>query len=961
LRFARCGSRGSIVIIADSGLARARPPRLVGRQAVLAELQAALSAVTAGTGGCLVVEGPDGIGKSRVLAVAAEEAQRRGVAVAAGRATELDGALPLTALLTALRRSIPPVLDSAGLAELAASGTPHRNRFLLVDQLAMLLEDYVRTRALLIVLDDAQWADELTALTVRMLVPTLRSSPVLWLFARRPLPARVPAQHALDWLVEEGARRLPLDALPAEAMTRLCADVLHAEPGPEVLELAARAGGNPFLLLELLEALRAAGRVRVAGGVAGVVPGELPATFLTAVDYRLRDLSADALRLLEAGSVFGRPFTLHEVAGLLGRRPVDLLAAAEQATGSGALVNARDELDFRHDLIREAVHDRLTPAVRLALHREAVSVLRAEGRSAAEVAAHLRHSARSGDEQAAAVLHTAARELAQTAPGAGADLLLRRLQLLGGRDPARREVVAVAVRLLAAAGRLVEARQLAEQALREPMPAAAEAAILLGLAEALKHAGQDTAALECTRRALSRDGVPDGARANLSAIQGHAMLVVDDLDGADTAGRDAVALGGWSGTLPAVVFGAVVCSAVARARGELDLAVDLARNAVEAADAAGGEARQRHPRLWLGRALTAAERFDEADAEYWSSRLEEDELGTAWSHPLRQWLLAELRFGAGRLEEAAAEAEAGAQIAEQIGALALMPPLLATLGQLAVRRGELDLARSHLRRAQLLVSRDGLGVPPEDLSWQVALHQDAAGDPAAAVRTLDPLYRALPERLLLLSQDPWAGPQLVRIALRAGATAQAEAAAAAATALSAANPGSASPAGAAEHAAGLLRHDLPALRRAVRAYRPSRRPLAAASAIEDTAAAEAAAGNRTAAADLLEEALQHYTASGASWDAARVVRRRSRLGVRRGRAGGPTRPPYGWEALTESELRVARLVAQGFTNRAVASQLCLSPHTVDTHLRHMFAKLGVSSRVELTRQVVGRGAIPEPG
>src|SRR5262249_45473341 len=151
---------------------------------------------------------------------------------------------------------------------------------------------------------------------------------------------------------------LPLDALPSEAMARLCADVLGAEPGPDVLELAARAAGNPFLLLELLSALRAADRVQVAGGVASVVRGELPATFLTAVDHRLRDLSADALRLLEAGSVFGRPFTMHEVAGLLGRRPADLLAAVEQVIGSGALVNAGDELDFRHALIREAVHDR---------------------------------------------------------------------------------------------------------------------------------------------------------------------------------------------------------------------------------------------------------------------------------------------------------------------------------------------------------------------------------------------------------------------------------------------------------------------------------------------------------------------------------------------------------------------------------------------------------------------------
>jgi len=59
-----------------------------------------------------------------------------------------------------------------------------------------------------------------------------------------------------------------------------------------------------------------------------------------------------------------------------------------------------------------------------------------------------------------------------------------------------------------------------------------------------------------------------------------------------------------------------------------------------------------------------------------------------------------------------------------------------------------------------------------------------------------------------------------------------------------------------------------------------------------------------------------------------------------------------WGSLTESELRVVRLVAEGLTNRQVASRLFLSPHTVDSHLRHSFTKLGVSSRVELTRHVM---------
>ena len=61
------------------------------------------------------------------------------------------------------------------------------------------------------------------------------------------------------------------------------------------------------------------------------------------------------------------------------------------------------------------------------------------------------------------------------------------------------------------------------------------------------------------------------------------------------------------------------------------------------------------------------------------------------------------------------------------------------------------------------------------------------------------------------------------------------------------------------------------------------------------------------------------------------------------------RPDRGWAGMTDSELAVARLVAQGLSNREAAERLFVSPHTVSSHLRHVFAKLGVNSRVELTR------------
>jgi DNA-binding CsgD family transcriptional regulator len=62
----------------------------------------------------------------------------------------------------------------------------------------------------------------------------------------------------------------------------------------------------------------------------------------------------------------------------------------------------------------------------------------------------------------------------------------------------------------------------------------------------------------------------------------------------------------------------------------------------------------------------------------------------------------------------------------------------------------------------------------------------------------------------------------------------------------------------------------------------------------------------------------------------------------------PPRPPDGWEALTPTELRVVDLISAGHTNRSAAAELGVSPNTVNTHLRAVFRKLDVKSRVQLT-------------
>ena len=104
------------------------------------------------------------------------------------------------------------------------------------------------------------------------------------------------------------------------------------------------------------------------------------------------------------------------------------------------------------------------------------------------------------------------------------------------------------------------------------------------------------------------------------------------------------------------------------------------------------------------------------------------------------------------------------------------------------------------------------------------------------------------------------------------------------------------------------------------------------------------------AVDAFDRVLRISVDTGAVRDAARARMRLRELGVRR-RVQSLDRPKLGWESLTAAELQVARLAAAGCTNRAIADRLFVSPHTVNTHLRHAFDKLDIRSRVDLTRLV----------
>jgi DNA-binding CsgD family transcriptional regulator len=215
---------------------------------------------------------------------------------------------------------------------------------------------------------------------------------------------------------------------------------------------------------------------------------------------------------------------------------------------------------------------------------------------------------------------------------------------------------------------------------------------------------------------------------------------------------------------------------------------------------------------------------------------------------------------------------------------------------------------------------------------------------------------AEPSRKDMLSRlwpDVTDGPQLVRMALGSGDRELAETAVDDANRRAELSPGVPSPAAAAAHAAGLLNADVDELTHAVSLFEGSPRPLSLASAWEDLGLAQQRLESKRSATDALTEALVLFTRAEATRDAARVRARLRALGIRR-RLTTSKRPPTGWASMTKSEVAVAQLVVDGLTNREIADRLFVSPHTVNTHLRHVFAKLRVNSRVDLTRLATER-------
>ncbi len=201
--------------------------------------------------------------------------------------------------------------------------------------------------------------------------------------------------------------------------------------------------------------------------------------------------------------------------------------------------------------------------------------------------------------------------------------------------------------------------------------------------------------------------------------------------------------------------------------------------------------------------------------------------------------------------------------------------------------------------------------------------------------------------------DPVGAVLLIRGALADGDRLKATQLADATQRLAASSPEDGDMAAATAHARGLITQDPLTLERAAGRYSGE---LARAGALEDAGNAWAGRGNHGDAEARLREAHALYEGLGAADNMARVRSGLRAVGTRLRHWRHADRPAYGWESLTGTERRIADLVAQGLSNRQVAGQIFLSAHTVAFHLRHVFWKLGITSRMQLVRMVAEQNA-----
>ena len=913
---------------------------LFGRDAELDELRRLVARARDGVGGIALIEGEPGIGKTSLLGAVTPHAADQGLAIIRGAANALERERPFAALIDAFGLS-PSTADArvAGIGDLIYNTAPGTadTRFLVVERITDLVEERALSAPLLIAIEDLHWADPATLLVLHRLAVIAAALPLVLLGTLRPLPRSQQLSHVIERFESEGARVIELRRLSEQQVADLAAARLGAPVGPKLLAMLDGAAGNPLFVGELLGALEQEGTLKQDEGGVDVGEASLPPSVTLTILRRITYLSEDTLEMLRIASVMGATFSLTDLARVMGRPTTDLLPMINEATGLGVLGEEERAIVFRHELIRDAIYDDILSPVRTGLHHRVARALIDAGAPAMRIAPHIALGAEAGDLEAIAWLRGTASKM-RSMPQIAADLLDRAAEIAGGQiDP---ELRLQRVEALIAAGRGGDA----ELAAREAVAADGTIQSRIALSKALSVAWKIRESVE-EAEAVARDTAATPAqRAEMlaSAAAGRSYW---DRVGAERQAIEASELAQGIDAPLAKLFVAATLHLcyyrdgyVGRALSTLE---DMWVSFPHALFPPPYSLLFSPERQLPAQAAMMADRFDEAERHLDSVRRSKDppHSVSAWSH----WQMAALAMWSGSWDEAIATGEAGLVLCTEAGLSHEASMIREILCYIALHRGDIHVAHEHL------------DVIPGAM-WTRALLAEAENDPGMLAKTLDDYREAVNDPRPWMMPTMWlVGPDWVRLYVDADDLGSAriltevveEGARRAQTPTAE---------GAALRARGLLEADPELLVKAVETHGRGPRPFLTAQASEDAASALARnAGRADDAITLLRDALEMYGSVEATWDIARAESRLRGLGVRRGKGARADRPRFGWESLTDSERRVVALVPDGLTYREIGERLFISKRTVETHIAHVFTKLGVSSRRELTDHVLRHG------
>jgi DNA-binding CsgD family transcriptional regulator len=914
---------------------------------------AAVDALLERRGGVLVVEGRPGIGKTSLVEVACSRADGLGYQVVRARGSELEAGFAFGVVRQLFERRLAAAAAgerAALLAGPAAAAGPllsgeraavsaGDSSFAVFHGLYWLVANLAASRPLLIAVDDAHWADEPALRWLAYLAPRLQGLEAGLLVAWRQGDPAVLGAPLLAVRAEALAVLRPALLSEAAVGTAVRAAAGGAVSNELCAAVYAACGGNPLYLTELLRAAELSGRPLGELDVGDLLMGGLEG-IVRAVIARVRGLGAEALGLAQAIAVAGDGCELRHAAQIAS---VEMSSAARLAEGLVRVdvLEAGDRPRFVHPVIRAALEASLGGGERDLAHRCAAGLLHADGAPPGQVAAHLAGVRPEGDGWVLARLREAAQAAMDGgAPQSAASLLSRALD--EPPPPGQRAgVLREAARAEAAAGREMACAHL-EEALQLVTGRRERAEIALEVAEAYAALFRWVNAVDVLEHALAELGEADQELA--ARLEGE--LVVCGLHDARRAGRVAPVLTrlgsrrAEAGNEPLAVARAMTMLLTGRPADQIAGLLE------EALARAGPEVENWDTRAALLWVLITAERFAAVERSLKPMLAQVHRGGSARGFVAGYSTLGLLNLRLGALPEADTAARVALSVMQE-GDFAPGLAFAATvLADIAVEAGELAEAQAMLDLLPQEGWPAGVGtVLIPAARGRLRLARGRAADALADFQACGAMFGSevwgMPTRDTgYLHARSGAALALLRLGQHRRARQLADAELADARVF-----GAPRALGIALRAAGLARggrDGLTLLRESVAVLDGSPALLERAHSLAELGAAMRRSGERAAARDPLARALELATRCGARPLAARVRDELKATGAR------PRRPwRTGVEALTPSELRVARLAAEGRSNREIACELYVTLKAIEGHLARAYAKLGIEGRAQL--------------